>query len=248
MTYLGRLVPLSRAIRLDEDGVLVTVANGLDYPPFPAFREASATIITRKDELVPLSASPGRSLWRQLSAVTVKRRAAAANAGPLALTHLAESNDAVLWVGALMAAGNGKLVDVVESTYSLPAGMFSEFGRAAYEKGIAYANERETALTRSVKSYATILFTAPSYERARQYYWTFVEQHLSALFDLARDIDLVVDLPNSSWGKAVDAAAVEAYEQSCPRGMPRQIEAYARGLRKITYRSNTEHSTPIVYE
>jgi len=250
MSYLGRFVPLSRAIRLNEDGISIILANGLDYPVFPAFREVSATIIKRTDELALLSASSGRSLWRQLPAITIKLRAKAdSTAGPLALNNLAGCNDAVLWVGALIAAGNGKIVDVVEATYSLPAGMFSEFGRAAYEKGVAYAEEREGILIQSVKTYAsTLKVTSPAYARARQQFWTRVEQHLSALFDLARNGDLAADLPNCSWGKAVQVAAFDAYEQSCPRQTPRQIEAYVLGLRKFTFRPKNHQSTPVAHE
>ena len=62
---------------------------------------------------------------------------------------------------------------MVEATYSLPTGMFSEFGRAAYEKGVAYAEEREGVLIQSVKAYASLLKVAsPAYYRARQQFWT----------------------------------------------------------------------------
>jgi CRISPR system Cascade subunit CasA len=253
MTYLGRFVPLSRAIRLDDQGFSIILANGLEYPVFPAFRETSATIIKRKEELGLLSASTSRNLWRQLSAITVKRRAGAENgAGPLALVNLSEPReDITVWVGALIAAGNGKLVDVIESTYSLPPGMFSEsaeFGRAAYEKGVAFAESYDEPskgiLMQAVKAYARSLkVAAPAYDRARQFFWTRVEQHLSSLFDLARNTDLAADLPNCAWGKAVQAAARAAYEQSCPRQTPRQIEAFALGLRRFNFRPKVNLQT-----
>jgi len=245
-TYLGRLVPLSRAIRLDENGYSIILANGLDYPIFPSFREVSATIVKREEELGLLSASLNRNLWRQLSAITVKRRAGAENgAGPLALINLPERReDTTVWVGALIAAGNGKLVDVIESTYSLPSGMFSEFGRSAYENGVAYAEAREGILIRAVKTYANSLkVAAPAYNRARQCFWTRVEQHLSGLFDLARNTDLIADLPNCAWGQAVQAAAAHAYEQSCPRQTPRQIQAFALGLRQLNFRPKANPPT-----
>jgi CRISPR system Cascade subunit CasA len=249
LTYLGRLMPLSRAIRLNEDGLSIILANGLDYPIFPAFREASTTIITRKEELAILRASTNRSLWRQLAAISVKRRAGVSSAsGPLILNRLSASEETTIWVGALVT-DKAKIEDVVEATYSLPSGMFSEFGRAAYEKGVAYAEEREGILIQSVKTYAsTLKVTSPAYARARQQFWTRVEQHLSALFDLARNSDLAADLPNCSWGKAVQAAAFDAYEQSCPRQTPRQIEAYVLGLRKLTFRSKNHQSTPVAHE
>ena len=248
MTYLGRLVPLSRAIRLNENGVSIILANGLDYPVFPAFREVNATIVQRENELRLLSASLGRSLWRQLPAITIKRRAKSdAVAGPLALNNQKEC-ETVLWVGALIAAGNGKIVDVVESTYSLPAGMFTESGRAAYEMGVAHAEKLESSLIQAVKTYAsTLKVVPPAYNRARQHFWTRAEQHLSALFDLARNTSLAANIQNCPWGKAVQAAAFDAYSQCCPRQGPRQIEAYALGFRKLTSHPS-KPSTPIAHE
>ena len=246
LTYLGRLVPLSRAVHLHDDERSLILANGLDYPIFPAFREATATVIKRKDELALLPASTPRSLWRQLSAISVKRRAGAeAPGGPLALNHVTDTSNSTLWVGALIT-DKAKIQDVVESTYSLPAGMFTEFGRAAYERGVAHAEEREGTLIQAIKAYGLSLKVgSPANDRARQHFWTRVEQSLDKLFDLARNPDLVANLTDSEWGRAVAAAALAAYEQSCPRQTSRQIEAYALGLRKLTYRPkpNTESNT-----
>jgi len=245
-TYLGRLVPLSRAIRLHEGGLGLILANGLDYPIYPAFREATATIIKRKDELGVLPTSTARSLWRQLSAISVQRRAGTdAACGPLALSHVFNSTDTTLWVGALVT-DKAKIEDVVDSTYSLPSGMFTDLGRAAYEQGVAHAEEREGVLIQAVKVYAvTLKLGTPAYDLARQQFWTRVEQHLTTLFDLARNPNLVADLPNSAWGKAVAAAARDAYEQSCPRQTPRQIQAYALGLRKLTYCPKANSQTKV---
>ncbi len=249
MTLLGRLVPLSRAVRLGDDGLSIILANGIDYPPYPAFREATATVIKRKNELALLPASTNRSLWRQLAAVSVTRRSGAnAVCGPVALNHANTSPQTSLWVGALVT-DKAKIEDVVESTYSLPYGMFTEFGRLGYEKGVAYAEEREGFLVQAVKSYASTLKVAsPAYDRARQHFWTRVEQDLTSLFELTRNTDLAADLPNSAWGKAVQSAAFAAYEQSCPRQTPRQIQAYALGLRKFTFVPKPAKPTPASHE
>jgi len=243
-TYLGRLVPLSRAIGLGDGAQFITLANGLDYPIFPAFREPSATVIKRKEELALLPTSTNRSLWRQLAAVSVKRRAnGEAAGGPLALQHLVAAADTAVWVGALVT-DKAKIEDVVEGSYSLPAGMFTEFGRAAYEQGVAQAEEQERALLQAVKTYAaTLKVVTPAYDRARQHFWTRLEQQLSALFDLARNPNLTADLPSCPWGKAAQAAALDAYARSCPRQTARQIEAYARGLRRFTF-SPSKPPTP----
>ena len=87
-TYLGRLVPVSRLVRLDELGISMLLGNGFDYPIFPAFREAAATVVTRDEEPGLLSASLERSVWRQLSGITVKRQADKSRlGGPLALNN-----------------------------------------------------------------------------------------------------------------------------------------------------------------
>lgn len=240
-TYLGRLVPCSRAIRLREDGISVLLANGLEYPIFPAYREATATIVLRKkEELALLPASAGRSFWRQLAAVAVKSRGGGTLAGgPLALRHLSGAEDNALWVGAMLT-DKAKIEDVVEASYSLPRQMFGDFGRMAYEGGVRYAEERESGLSQAVKSYASSLkIASPDYEGAKRRFWTRLEQHLSALFDVARDLTSDQQLPESAWGKAAHEAASEAYEQSCPRQNPRQIQAYALGLRKLNFTSKS---------
>jgi hypothetical protein len=143
-----------------------------------------------------------------------------------------------------LVTDKAKIEDVIESSYSLPPGMFTDFGRAAYEKGVAHAEEREGLLIQAVKAYANSLkVAAPAYDKARQQFWTRVEQHLSSLFDLARNIDLVADLPNSAWGKAVQSAVIDAYEHSCSRQTPRQIEAYAYGLRRLNFRPKVNQPT-----
>ena len=237
MTYLGRLVPISRAIRVQESGHSVVLANGLDYPIFPTFREASATIVKRKDELKILPASTGRSIWRQLHAITVKRRADTdQSAGPLtlAISHNTEDRDGILWIGALATSGNGKIEDVIEATYVVPPELFDPFGQAAYERGVQFADEKSTALSKAIGSYAKSLeIDGPAYERARQHFWTTIEQSLDSLFDVARKTTPPDQLGVSPWGRAVHSAALTAYEHSCPRTSSRQIQAYAMGIRYL---------------
>jgi hypothetical protein len=122
--------------------------------------------------------------------------------------------------------------------------MFNNQGRAAYERGVQCAEDADQILWKAVNAYAKSLkIDKPAYDKARQQFWTRVEQHLSNLFDLARNINLVADLPNCAWGKAVQAAATDAYEQSCPRQTPRQIEAYALGLRRFNFRPKVNQPT-----
>lgn len=248
LTYLGRLVPLSRAIRLNPDGVSVILANGLEYPIYPAYREATATIRKMDHETKLLPASTERGIWRQLPAIVVKGRADGdAICGPLALCHNFGANSITLWVGA-MVTDKAKIEEVLESVYALPSGMFSELGRVAYEKGVSFAGKWEFALRNALKEYAvTLKIVDPSFTEATRVFWTRLEQHLSDLFFLAQNPDLIADLAASVWGRAVKTAAHDAYHQCCPRQTSRQIEAYARGLRRLSVIHETQ-TTPVENE
>jgi CRISPR system Cascade subunit CasA len=102
-TYLGRLVPISRAIRLDTDGRGLLLANGADYPSWPEGREASATIVVRTFKGQPdrfvLGASLDKAPWRELHALTVKSAFVKDAGGPLALNNLTGDQAFDLWVG-----------------------------------------------------------------------------------------------------------------------------------------------------
>jgi CRISPR system Cascade subunit CasA len=247
-TYLGRLVPLSRAIWLNSPTAM-TLANALVYEGMDdsGYREATATVVAKNSKVAVLSARTDRAIWRELPAVCVKGRHADNVSGPLAFRNPLPNSGITIWAGAMIfPKKNAKIEDFIEFIYSLPPGMFTEFGRAAYGKGVLYAEASEGMLIQAIKAYATSLkLGSPGYDRSRQCLWTRVEQSLAALFDIAGNPDLAADLPNSDWGKAVSAAALAAYGQSCPRQTPRQIEAFALGLRKLTYRpkANTESTT-----
>jgi CRISPR system Cascade subunit CasA len=237
MTYLGRLAPLARAVRLFEDGTRMVLANGLNYPAYPAFREASVTLVERKDGPGLLSASLERSLWRQLPAVAVRRRATKdALCGPAALANLPDNTPASLWLGALVT-DKAKIEDVVEGIYHIPAGMFKDLGRQTFEAGVAFAEGWEMALVFSVRTWAETLKLQPApSDKARRHFWTAIEQHVPTLLALTDTPGAAADFAATPWGKAVRTAAQEAYEFACPRQNPRQIEAFAKGRQQLFLR------------
>jgi CRISPR system Cascade subunit CasA len=246
-TYLGRLVPISRSIKIEDTGQSIIYANGLEYPLYPAFREPTSTVVQGKDKNMLLPGSTGRSFWRQLGAVSVVRKAKSDPlCGPLALQHGLFKSDITIWVGA-MVTDKAKIEDIIESTYSVPAGVFSDAGRVAYEKGVAFATELEKTLIQSVKSYSSALnVESPPYDKARQRFWTLVEQSLGSLFDLARNVSLALELPSSPWGQACKIASRRSYESCCPQQTSRQIEAYALGLRRLNFTPKPSQPQKIV--
>lgn len=139
--YLGRLVPLVRAVWLLEDLRSAEIANGLRYgvfadsknqktkniKPGTGIREPTASIgpdnrDQAKSRLVSASAGDGvpKAVWRELHSIAVLRRSAK-RGGPIALEHLsmAETQETVLWCGALVG-DQAKVGDVIESVFRLP--------------------------------------------------------------------------------------------------------------------------------
>ena len=247
-TFLGRLVPLARSLWLEND-TEITLSNGFVYPGFDesGYRENTTTTISRKNIRAVLRSDVKRAKWRDLPAICIAQKNQ--QSGPLALRLSNLGNRISLWCGGMIfPKDQAKILDVIESVYNLPTEMFSEFGRAAYERGVTFANEWEFSLKNALKEYAaTLKVVSPAYDQASQFFWTRLEQHLSDLFEIARNVDLVADLPACKWGQAVKAAAQDAYQQCSARQTPRQIEAYARGLRKLTVYPKSQ-PTPAAHE
>ena len=167
-SFLGRLVPLSRAVRLAENRRSMILANALEYPAYPEWRESSSTIVARMSNKRPsraaLAASIDKATWRELHALTVISVDKTSNGGPLALRNIRKDEDFDLWVGGLVAAGNGKLVDTTESVYHIPATMLTEPSQMVYEKGVRHAEAAEDQLRRAVSVYHK---NSVTYRRAR---------------------------------------------------------------------------------
>lgn len=258
-TFLGRLVPLSRFIRLHDDGQTLLLANGLEYPSWPEMREATATAVVRKKgdnaERFLVSASLERAPWRELSALTTKTAAANANGGPLVLNNLNDDQGFDLWVGGLVA-NKAKIMDSFESSYHVPPGMLTAVAQRVYEQGIAFSEKTAAILSRAVclcrlelESGAGDLggylgklaqFSKPDRERlaahsqaAMAQFWVQAGQGVSKLLAAASQPGAPADAAQwarSEWGKLVRRAARQAYEQACPHSTPRQLRAYAHGL------------------
>ena len=249
-SYLGRLVPLTRAVWLAGDGRSLVLANGLEYAPYPSWREPSATIITREIKGQPerqlVRASVEKAAWRELHALTVKAVGPTSNGGPAALENVSDRDAFDLWVGGLVAS-KAKLVDTAESVFHVPAAMLGEPSQRAYEKGVREAERTSFRIMRAVSAYHRELgdsLDRPETRNRRQQiqnnaaaqFWTDVEGAVPRLLEVAADpasLGLNEEWRNTAWGRAVWRAACNAYERACPHEKARQIRAYAFGQREL---------------
>jgi len=237
-TYLGRLVPLSRAILLNRDKKTMTLANGLRYPTFPDFSaEPSASVIVSKKAQSLVSAGQ-KQIWRQLPALVVKRLANESG-GPLTLSELTPENDIDLWVGALLATTDEGILDTVEGVYPIPARMLNEPGRRAYEDEVKESEHVAWKLGDACKTYRQHLELKPQgypeKEHAFRRYWTGIEQNLPLLHASLRAADGSEEQSDAlaRWRAALWSSARDAFDSACASETPRQRRGHALALRSL---------------
>lgn len=221
------------------------------------------------EQRVLLSAAEGDSIkkpWRELHALTVKRIGERGVGGPLALSSLDDNEPFDLWVGALVT-DKAKVEDAVESTYKVPASMLKETIQLAYESGVRHAEEWEKTLRAAISTFRLAMETNEAVDRlparlarlkgterrrlgdigskACSSFWTLVEHRLDLLNRFALEPIPVREGTmqpwKTDWGMHVRRAALAAYKGSCPHETPRQIRAYALGL-KVFFPAHAEEA------
>ena len=73
--------------------------------------------------------------------------------------------------------------------------------------------------------------------RVETAFWTQIESQLALLLDVARTLK-----PNL-WQEGVNESAELAYKECCARQTPRQIQAFALGLRRLYSIANAKSAT-----
>jgi CRISPR system Cascade subunit CasA len=110
-TYIGRLVPISRWVRLIQDTDQMYCCNGFKYDTFKdgfaAEPTAVSRLVTKKDkkgvestERRILKVEPSKALWRELSSLIVKRSTNGLG-GPLAMANISNDTEFDLQVCAM---------------------------------------------------------------------------------------------------------------------------------------------------
>lgn len=251
-TYLGRLVPLTRLIKLHSSGTRILLGDGFPYPSFMAGfpPEPSATVIVRRDQHALLSYQPSKALWRELASIVVKRKAGEPG-GPMSLNAIQEGKECDLVVSAL-ARDKATIVDTAESVFHIPANLTTSVGTATYEDEVKTAENLARRLGWAVEEYRTeidggwegrLKGAGPSkgelkvklHSTATTHYWTNVEKNLTLLLEHIKVIGTDDAIPSREiWRKMLFATAREAYRIACGQETPRQMKAFAKGWQKLT--------------
>lgn len=259
-TYLGRLVPLSRWIRLIENTDQMYCCNGFKYDTykdgFPAEPTAAVRLVRRKDkkgsetiERRVVSASPERAAWRELSALLTKRSADGLG-GPLAMTNTPQDTAYDFQVCA-MTRDQASMDIAIESVFHIPLAL--QLNAPSYSAEVEEAERLSWKLRASVEVYRATIDPdwVPRVNRTQAknqgklrnrlaqgallFYWTAVENNLSFLMEHINAIGTDSAIPTrEAWRKMLFSTACESYRIACGQETPRQIRAFAKGWQKLT--------------
>jgi len=252
-TYLGRSVPLTRYINL-LDGKKFLWCKGIEYGAYPdSFKcpEPSATARMEKGQRVLLKASHSQGIWRQLAALVVKRKADEVG-GALVLENVPSGRDYSIQVCAMLRKPGKQVVeDFQESIFHVPAAMNSDIGHKIYEAEVQFSEMKARRLGSAVERWRREI--DPDWEQkvktagkaksalkerlrsiATNHFWTAVEKNVPLLLAYTSSFgESDGDQTKRLWRRAVHRAAREAYELACGRETPRQLRAFAMGLRVL---------------
>lgn len=261
--YLYRLAPVCRKIWLKDDASVDGYGGiRLPSFAQHGIRELTASVrrSTGKEEVVSASGRGGvvKAIWRELHSIAVLR-AGDKRGGPAAFEHLHGANGRNLRVccGA-MVSKQSKVIDIIEASFQIPM-TFIETADVAeepdpkrkpganqiYRNGVELAEEWAARLRNAVQKYRLQLADddkgVSMQNQAATRYWTALEQkaesvllHRIAVAQEGYDGGDVAEwLRRSLWGREVMKAARNAYDFSCPHATPKQLRAYAEGLKAL---------------
>jgi len=163
-TYIGRLVPLSRWLKILPDRKTMLMGEGFVYPVYPDFTEANAIEVfftfKNKQERRILGCK-ATTPWRELFAITTKRIADKGDigGGPEAIKNQSPFKSYDLHVLALKrGGGSASILDTVESVLHVPDYFSqSEERRKSYNNSVKKAEFEALKLDESIQRYLSFL-------------------------------------------------------------------------------------------
>jgi len=267
-THIGRLVPQTRILRINEDRKRVLLGAGFLYPKFQDEKntfhpDLFATMVLNKNgERALLSARPGISVWRELHSLAVRRKGASESSrGPLCLLNLPDDKGLDIIVNAMMTNPKqpAEIVDFLESVFHIPFRLLVPEGTVSYESEVKKAESLAARLGSAIGEYRTEIdggwevrvskakdkrkLLAQLHSTATRHYWTTVEKKLSLLMSHIEAVGTDMAIPTrAAWREMLVAAADEAYRVACGQETPRQMRAFVKGLQKLAKKKEQAES------
>jgi len=240
-TYLGRLVPLSRFIKLDDNPKKTNCIFGptckeLKFEYLPAFLEPTCTVLkSKKNELFYMRISSDKHIWRDFGAVFSLGKTGTQTLN--SVKKIANEKENInVWIGGLeIGAQAAKIKDSVEWNFYIPVSQLGESELNKYKEGVELASKTEFSLKNAIKTYCKELKMENSLiSKAVPFFWQQLDNKYELLLEIANDDTKPMD----EWEKLLYKTMVKAYEFACPKETPRQIQAYVIGKKYLRVKKN----------
>ncbi len=264
-THIGRLVPQTRMLRVNEDKKKVLLGPGFLYPKFQDEKNTfhpdlfATMVLNSEEERVLLSAKPNSAVWRELHSLIVRRKDASDKSrGSLCLLNSPDTDPCDILVCAMITNPKqaAEVIDLVESVFHIPINLRNSEGATAYESEVAQAEYWKGQLGWAVEEYRKEIdaYWEKRLEKAKQdkwalreklysvattTFWTTVEKNLPLLMTHIEAIGTDAAIPTRvTWRKMLFKTAIGAYSVACGQETPRQMRAFAKGIQKLRKTKN----------
>ena len=244
-SLMGRLVPLARFCLLDEGGLRFT--EGIVHPDYlSGMADPSAAMDASKARPKMLWVDPEKRPWRQLPALLSFLDAEKRGSGFFCLglqkgldrirkyRNLCRMESVGIWSGGIRVsstAGEQFLTgkdDELESEVRLDASLLGDAWFRMFESLMEETEARAKMLYSAVSKYGKAMKMDDKGAGARAaeavgLFWQMVEPMLPAMLDGCDKEQTRAELLGRSYGLAVNL-----YDEACPHGTGRQVEAWIR--------------------
>ncbi|MBR3925682.1 MAG: type I-E CRISPR-associated protein Cse1/CasA [Akkermansia sp.] len=251
-TYLGRLVPLSRLVKIEYPENRCLLAMGIEIPVYKdgrlVFFEPFTTVVLNpksSERSLVKAADMSRDMWRNLPALLHRFNSQGYTLGKLDQADLPEHYG--IWVGALVS-DNAKILGTMEDYYAhlSPSCIGAETERLHYEL-MEYANRGCSLCCKAVRKYCELLTSKKSEkqknkndkdninkiaERAKLEFWSRMTSHKDKYVNLVRLKEEVEEWENEldHWLFVICDSAKATYELFAQRDNVRKLAAWSQAL------------------
>jgi CRISPR system Cascade subunit CasA len=160
LTYLGRLVPLSRWIKILPNKNSILMGEGFVYPVYPDFIEATSVEVitqTNNNQGYKILSCKNTTPWRELCALTTKRLKDNNIGGPAAIENQPKTEDYDLHILALKR-DKQSVLDTIESVIHVPRYLANDNRhRTVYSSEVKNAEIQSSRLDHSIQRYLSFL-------------------------------------------------------------------------------------------
>lgn len=220
-TYVGRLVPLCRAVLLKGDGILL--GDGLTYPHFSGKKtflpEPTAVVLGTEDNYRLLKYDSLYPLWRNMADILRPYEPSTHDehvrlGGPISLPNIYLEKQCRLVLCAVWR-NQKKIIDATEFSYTIGSELYSPGGLKIYKEGIEFAIHVSKELLKTIKekSHVQNHLLNVIERQVNIHFWMNLERFLPLLF---KSIETPESLWREKWCQKIKEVAIQIYQTDVP--------------------------------